>query len=188
MSSQKSQNRPNAKDILELEFFKMHLGTYNGRNNESKRLGKYHLVKNSDTKLAGVMIELRELKMKNETLSASNKHFNELLESKDGKFRLILNELDDYKLKFNRIKKEIENEAKNRNRISLDSQNSKYVSNGISNDSQGNRQNIGENYQKAKEKLKKNARIRFDLDKALETTKTIFDKQKEFLFGFPTVT
>ena len=179
MSNPNSQSRPNAKDILDMDFFRKNLSSPNKNNFESNNNGNHSFVKNTETELIIVRTKLREIEMKNDALLVANKSLNELLESKEAKWRVITNELEELKVKNNKLKEDFENELKNRNIIGQDSPNNKYMSNAHSFDNNINKQNTNEHFQKIIDSLQAEViRCRYEFEKSMETTKTIFDKTK----------
>lgn len=165
MLNPNSKERPMAKDVLELDFFKRYSKTMTRNGSETNINANFQSNKNSEVELATLRAKLREMELKVESLMTSNKNLNDLLESKESKFRIINNECEDYKLKYLKLKEETDYDMKNRTRGT--------------NEFQGMRGSSSNPHGNSVEELQKEvARYKYELDKSQDTTKIIFERTK----------
>ena len=165
MLDPESKVRPTAREVLELPFFKKHSKSMTRNNSDSNLAMNFQSNKNSDIENATLRAKLRECEVKIESLTISNKNLNELVESKESKFRSLMSELDEYKQRYFKAKDDLENELRNSRQSTTDKQVVK--TNSLSS---GNRT--------VDELRGELSRYKSELDKSQETTKTIYDKTK----------
>lgn len=160
-----SRVRPTAKEVLEFPFFKKHSKSMTRNNSETNLALKTQSNKNIDVENATLRAKLRECEVKVDSLALSNKNLNELVESKEAKFRSLMSELEEYKQRYFRTKDELENELRSGKRSTTEQGPQKG-------------QSLSSSNRTVDDLRAELSRYKSELDKSQETTKTIFDKTK----------
>lgn len=153
--------RPNAKDILDFEFFKRYSKTMMRNNSDANLMANFMSPRSAESELAMLRSKLKECEAKNEVLVNSNKNLNDLLESKEGMFRNMKNECEEYKNKFFKIKEDI-------NTTIISNERLVHENNALKSQSSGSSNGL----------INELNRYKYDLVKSEETVQYLFKRTK----------
>lgn len=115
MLNPNAKDRPNAKDLLDFEFFRKYAKTMT-RSSSDAALGMALSGQNT-AELVMLRAKLKEADIRTEGLINTNKNLNDLLESKENLFRSLKAENEDLKARLFKMKEELSLQVSNNERL-----------------------------------------------------------------------